>query len=62
MFRKKLSFRDVLVARGRIGRIDRMFQYAHELEYPYFLWNGKIYELDREGGFVPTNYSLEDVE
>ena len=62
MFRKKLLFRDVLVARSWIGHIDRMLQYAVELGYPYFLWNGKIYELVREGGFVPTNYLLEDVE
>lgn len=49
MFRKKLSFRDVLVARSWIGHIDRMYQYAHELEYPYFLWNGRVYELVETG-------------
>ena len=62
MFRKKLSFRDVLVARGWIGHISRMYQYAHELEYPYFLWNGRVYELVEKGGAVPTDYLLEDVE
>jgi len=62
MFSKKLSFRDVLVARGRVGHIDRMYEYAHTLDYPYFLWNGRIYQLVNEGGFVPTNYLLEDVE
>ena len=62
MFRKKLSFRDVLVARSRVGHIDRMYEYAHTLDYPYFLWNGRIYRLVTGGGFVPTDYSLEDVK
>lgn len=39
----ELSWKIVLYPHGWLGHIDVMADYAKKLEYPYFMWNGAIY-------------------
>lgn len=56
----QLSFRDVLHTRERVGHIDRMLELAQTLGYPYFLWNGRVYQAGKTT-YTETSLTISDV-
>lgn len=57
----QLSFRDVLHTRERLGHIDRIYELAKQLGYPYFLWNDRVFKLGAESRYVDTGLTVSDV-
>lgn len=61
-----LSFRDVLTCKTWLGDIDRMYKYACELGYEYFLWNDRVYRIPPKLGGKPevidTGLTVSDVQ
>jgi len=40
------DYKNVLVAHGWIGQIDIMRENAKSVNYPMFMWNGRIYSTE----------------
>lgn len=53
-----LTWQFVLYPHGFIGHIGLMRTLAERLEYPYFAWNGRIYDT-KFGNF--TNLTVRDI-
>lgn len=56
----QISFRDVLHARANIGHINKMFDLAKTLGYPYFIWNERVYKAGDES-YNDTGLMLSNV-
>lgn len=56
---KELTWKNVLYPHCIIGHIGKMRETAWELAYPYFSWNGRIYET-KTG--EQTEFLNEDVK
>lgn len=57
---RQLTYRDVLHTRERLGHVDVILGLAMALGYPYFLWNGRVYEV-RSEGYADTGLTQDDV-
>jgi hypothetical protein len=61
-----LSYKDVLTCKTWLGDIAKMFEFARQLGYEYFLWNDRVYRIIPKLGGKPevidTNLTVENVE
>lgn len=62
---KQLTYRDVLTCKTWLGHIERMYKYAIDLGYEYFLWNDRVYRVEGALGAEPevwdTGLGVKDV-
>ncbi len=62
----QLTYKDVLTCKVMLGHISRMYQYATELGYEYFLWNDRVYRIPPKIGGKPevvdTGLTVKDIQ
>ncbi len=62
----QLSFKDVLTCKVWLGDVVKMYNFASQLGYEYFLWNDRVYRIVPKLGGKPevhdTNLTIADVK
>lgn len=65
MLTPNITWRDVVTCKTWLGSIDRMYKYALELGYEYFMWNDRIYHIPAKLGGKPevidTGLTVNDI-
>ena len=58
---KPLTYQEVLIDRGRTGWIGTLFEIARKLGYPYFMWNDRIYKIEKDW-YAETELTVKNIK